>query len=488
MSDRITPGRYRPPDFSDAGNMEVFTHYHQQDLIYTDALGWMWWNGTVWESGEHKALALAVDLSEKMLAEAEKDLTEALVAQAQTKAAHNMSHATDADMMEASQVAAAAKEYAKHARATRNANRLTNLLELSKPRLVVPLDRLDADRDILNTPAGIVDLTTGKIRPHDPAAYCSSITQTAPGDKGREKWQAFLHDVTGGNKDIENFLQLSSGAEAFGTVYHEGITIAVGGGRNGKSTFFNVKSAVLGSYAGAIDVKTLTTDKSNQGAALATLRGKRLVVTGELEEHQRLSVSMLKRIASTDRLVIERKYKDPEAVTPSHSLVLFTNHLPRVGSTDEGTWRRLTVIPFNATIEKKREIPNYAEVLAREAGPAILEWIIQGAVIFARNGYRLTIPQVIADATASYREREDWLTNFISEKCVRGQDARIGAADLYRVYRAWAEETGDYVRRLNDFTTAMESAGFKKIAPRNRKMWLGLTLESCAKIGTLRAV
>ena len=46
-----------------------------------------------------------------------------------------------------------------------------------------------------------------------------------------------------------------------------------------------------------------------------------------------------------------KKYKDPFSFVPSHTLVLYTNHLPKVGAIDAGTWRRLIVIPFNAKIE-----------------------------------------------------------------------------------------------------------------------------------------
>lgn len=94
---------------------------------------------------------------------------------------------------------------------------------------------------------------------------------------------------------------------------------------------------MLGSYAGTIDVKVLTTDRQNKGAALATLRGKRLVIAGEMEEHQRLSTSTLKQLASTDKLTIEEKFKQPETVRQTHTLVLFTKFLPRVGSMDNGT-------------------------------------------------------------------------------------------------------------------------------------------------------
>ncbi|MBR0282094.1 MAG: hypothetical protein IJQ81_10965 [Oscillibacter sp.] len=63
-----------------------------------------------------------------------------------------------------------------------------------------------------------------------------------------------------------------------------------------------------------MDIRTLTTEKANRGASLATLRGKRLVITGELEERQRLSVSVLKQLGSADKLNIEEKYKQPESV------------------------------------------------------------------------------------------------------------------------------------------------------------------------------
>ena len=370
-----------------------------------------------------------------------------------------------------------AAEYLKHAKASRSAIRIKNMLELSKPALVVKADTLDANPLDLNTPAGIVDLTTGKIRPHDLKAYCSQITAASPGETGSKMWADFLHTITQGDSGIQDFLQLVAGMALFGAVYYEGIIIAYGGGRNGKSTFFNALGAVSGDYSGSIAVKLLTTDKNNQGASLATLRGKRLVITGELEEHQRLSVAMLKQIASTDRLVIEEKYHQPETVTPSHSLVLFSNFLPRVGSVDNGTWRRLTVVPFNATIPPSEGVANYGEVLAREAGPAILSWAIQGAVNFARNGYKLDIPEAVEEVTDAYRAREDWLSNFINERCIKDPNARTKSGDLYRVYKEWAESIGDYVRRGNDFIAAMETIGYHYTISKGYKYWYGIKID-----------
>ena len=138
-------------------------------------------------------------------------------------------------------------------------------------------------------------------------------------------WCKFLEDVTGGDNSFITYLQMVAGMALFGRVYEEGIVLAYGTGKNGKSTLFNALAAVLGDYAGTLDIAVLTTDRQNRGAALATLRGKRMVIAGELEEGKRLSVSTLKQISSTDPITVEEKYRSPETAGPSHSLVLFTN-------------------------------------------------------------------------------------------------------------------------------------------------------------------
>lgn len=466
----------RPPDFSDAGNAAVFTQRYRDELLFSDALGWLAWNGQRWERSDHRALALATDLSGEMLNNALTENRSALVSLAEEKAATAEGNGNPIALEGATSRATSAKAFLQHARQTRNAARLKSMLELAKPAFVIAADALDANPADLNTPAGIVDLTTGAMRPHDRMARCSQITTASPGEQGAQMWADFLDVVTRGDDNLRGFLQLVAGMALHGKVFHEGLILAYGAGRNGKSSFFNALAAVLGDYAGSIDIDTFTTDRQNRGAALATLRGKRLVIAGELEEGRRLSVATVKKITSTDRITAEEKYRMPEVFAPSHTLCLFTNHLPRVGSTDLGTWRRLIVVPFRATIPTKGSRSNFGDILVQEAGPSILTWAIEGAVNFAHNGYQLQIPDVVAEVTEQYRGQENWAANFVAECCTTAADARIGAAELYQAYRAWAERSGDYVRRLSDFNTAMEAAGFQKVTPKNRKTWLGLSL------------
>lgn len=471
---KCSPEQVRPPDFSDAGNSEAFIQIYRDTLLFSDALGWMVWNSQRWERSDHKALTLATELSGEMLADAQRENRAALVAMAEAKATEAEGRSKPEDMERATNRAASAKAYLTHTKRTRSAGRLKSMLELAKPAFVVKADTLDANPADLNTPAGIIDLTTGALRPHDRAARCSQITTASPGEQGAQMWDTFLDTITQGDNSLRGFLQLVAGMALHGKVYHEGLILAHGAGRNGKSTFFNALAAVLGDYAGSIDIDTFTTDKQNRGAALATLRGKRLVIAGELEEGRRLSVATVKKVCSTDRITIEEKYKAPETITPSHTLCLFTNHLPRVGSTDPGTWRRLIVVPFRATIPTQGSRSNYGDILVRDAGPSILSWAIEGAVNFARNGYQLQTPDVVEEATETYRGQEDWVGNFLAECCTLGPGVWVPSSELYQRYRQWAENSGDYVRRLPDFNAALENRGLSRKKTKTCNVWQGV--------------
>jgi len=479
----------RPADYSDAGNANVFQAYYYGLLAYTDALGWLCFNGTRWEASEHKAMGKATELTEKMLCDSGSELSLALHQEADAKAAVAQKlEGAEEELKQARARVDRAQAYFQHAVRSRNAARIKGMLELSKHYLVIQADRLDADPFLLNTPGGEVDLRTGQLKQHgidSPYHWCTHITRATPSmdPEAWLIWAKFLEVVACNDNYLAEFLQQLAGMALIGAVYHEGVVIAYGSGRNGKSTFFNALADVLGDYAGSIDVKVLTTDRQNKGAALATLRGKRLVLASELEEHQRLSTSTLKQLASTDKLVIEEKFKSPETVRQTHTLVLFTNFLPRVGSTDNGTWRRLLVVPFNAVIQERDSTQNYGDVLVEKAGGAILSWAIRGAVEFIRGGFKLPIPDVVAEATEEYQNRENWLENFIDERCIREPNARVGARSLYDEYKRWAQDAGEYVRRETDFSAAMETAGYQKITPKNRKTWVGLRLDLSAQFG-----
>ena len=177
-------------------------------------------------------------------------------------------------------------------------------------------------------------------------------------------WEETLQLIFQADAELIGYVQRICGLAAIGKVMIEALIIAYGDGANGKSTFWNTIARVLGNYADSISADVLIAGKKNDAKNdMAETRGKRLLIAAETEEGRRLSTSAAKQLASTDKIAAEKKYKDPFAFTPSHTLVLYTNHLPKVGARDAGIWRRLIVIPFEAKIEGSSDIKNYADHL-----------------------------------------------------------------------------------------------------------------------------
>ena len=71
----------------------------------------------------------------------------------------------------------------------------------------------DADPDLLNTPAGIVDTRTGETLPHRPEAFMTRITEVAPAAPGTPcpLWSQWLDRLAGGDADLVFYLQRVAG-------------------------------------------------------------------------------------------------------------------------------------------------------------------------------------------------------------------------------------------------------------------------------------
>ena len=227
------------------------------------------------------------------------------------------------------------------------------------------------------------------------------------------------------------------GLACVGKVFYEAMIIAYGDGRNGKSTFWNTVFRVMGSYAKTISAETLTTScKRNTLPEMAELKGCRLVLASELKEGLSMNTSVVKQLTSTDPIHAEKKYFAPFDFQPTHTLVLYTNHLPKVRALDAGIWRRLIVVPFNARIEGKGDIKNYSDYLVEHAGGAVMKWILEGAQKVIAADYRVQEPEIVQTAIAEYRENNDWLRPFLEEKCDVGKQYREASGQFYMHFRA----------------------------------------------------
>ena len=316
-------------------------------------------------------------------------------------------------------------------------------------------------------------------REHSPEDFITKITSVTPGSKGQQIWQDCLDLIFQRNQELIDYVQMICGLAAIGKVYVEALIIAYGDGRNGKSTFWNAISRVLGLYSGNISADTLTVGcRRNIKPEMAEVKGKRLLIAAEMQEGARLNDSTVKQLCSTDDVFAEKKYKDPFSFKPCHTLVLYTNHLPRVSASDDGIWRRLIVIPFNAKITGKSDIKNYGEYLYDNAGESILAWVIEGAKKVIELEYQIPVPKCVQDAICEYRSQNDWFGHFIEDKCDTGDDYKESSSSLYQAYRNYCIDTNEYVRSTADFYFALESAGFERVVLNRKRYFKGLRIRT----------
>ena len=465
-----------PTDFTDVGQAAVLAKEYGNIMRYSKGTKWIVYNDRVWEESDIKAQGLTQELTGRQLKEA-RDMLK--------KARDASDRAAEGDNDIAKEKAKDAEKYAEGYRSfvlgRRKTGNVTATQTAAIPALEISVNELDANPFYLNTPGGTVDLKTGELHPHDPKDYCTKITSVSPSAAGADLWSACVDRVSCGDKALAEYHQITAGMCAVLKVYQENLIIAFGTGLNGKSTFYNTIARVMGDYAGNLSAETLTVNcRKNKSPEYAELRGKGVVIAAELEEGTRLDTAIVKKLCSTDKIYAEKKYKDPFAFTPSHTVVLFTNHLPSVGTSDSGTWRRLIVVPFNAVIEGADDVKNYADYLYENASGAVLSWIIEGAKKFISAGFMIESPECVKQAIEEYRQENDWVKNFLDECCEFDSRYREKSGELYSMYKDYCDDTGAYRRRQPDFNKAVEGAGYKRTGNTKGYFFHGLRGKSVA--------
>src|SRR5262245_43597188 len=281
-------------------------------------------------------------------------------------------------------------------------------------RLAATTDQWDTNPWLLNTPAGIVDLRTGAMRPARIDDYATKTTATAPGGQC-PTWDTFLRRVTGDDQELIAFLRRLCGYALSGSTREHALFFLYGTGANGKSVFLSTVASILGDYHRTAAMETFIASKlERHPTELAHLRGARLVTATETEESRGWAESKIKVLTGGDKIAARFMRGDLFEFVPSFKLIIAGNHMPGLRSVDEAIRRRLNLIPFSVTIPKEERDMQLFEKLKAE-WPGILLWMIQGCLEWQRSG--LEPPEVVKNATAAYLEAEDVIATWIDECC-----------------------------------------------------------------------
>ncbi|MEX5830376.1 phage/plasmid primase, P4 family [Ralstonia solanacearum] len=318
----------------------------------------------------------------------------------------------------------------------------------------------DADPWLLNTPGGVVDLRTGRQRPHDRDDRMTKITTATPGGDC-PTWRQFLAEVTGGDAELQAYLQRMAGYALTGSTQEHALFFLYGTGANGKSVFLNTLSTILGDYAANAAMDTFMETRTDRHPTdMAGLRGARFVAAIETEQGRRWAESKVKNLTGGDKIAARFMRQDFFEFFPQFKLFVAGNHKPAIRNIDEAMKRRLHLIPFTITVPPERRDKHLQQKLLAERD-GILAWAVQGCLDWQRLG-RLDPPQQVLDATEEYFEAEDALGRWLDERCVREANAKSLTAELFNDWKQWAEAAGEFAGSQKRFADLLLTRGVEK--------------------------
>jgi putative DNA primase/helicase len=329
----------------------------------------------------------------------------------------------------------------------------------TEPRHSATVEEWDADPWLLNTPGGIIDLKRGGIGPHRRDRRMTKVTTATPKGESPE-WSKFLENVTGGDKELQLYLQRVVGYCLTGDISTHALFFLYGTGANGKSVFVNVISTILGDYAANAPMDTFMETRTDRHPTdLAGLRGARFVSATETEQGRRWNESKIKAITGGDLVTARLMHQDFFTYTPQFKLLIAGNHKPAIRNIDEAMRRRMHLIPFTITVPPEKRDPLLTEKLLAERD-GILAWALHGCLLWQQQG--LNQPLSVTSATDEYFEGEDAMGRWMDERCNLGANHKSMTTTLFTDWKQWAELNGEFAGSQRRFSDALITRRFDK--------------------------
>jgi putative DNA primase/helicase len=436
------PGDYLLAGANDEGNAQCVASRMRKQFLYSQALGWRYFQGTHWE-GE--------------LAESRVWLGITRVLKERRKAVWNGRGPT-LDEGLAKEISRAAKP------STRN---IANCQKMLREMLTVPLHEFDTSPDILNCENGVVDLRTGELIPHSSTqrlTHCTPVRYNPNADQSI--WTNWLLEAVGNKPEVVDYLQQAVGYSFTGRTREEIMFYLYGPARAGKGIFTETLLTALGGTPLAVeaDIQMFMSKRQDpQGFMLAGLRTTRFLSASETRGRDWLDEAKLKNLTGGNTIRCAFKGKGFFQYRPQFKIWLSSNVLPKLDPDDTAAWLRLRVISFpNSHIEDIDK-----RLKERMKMPDVLEGVLTWAVEGAKQWYKapksgLKAPEVVRKETENARKALDQIEAWLRDRIIdTGETSdKLSYADAFADYSMYCDERGEKPRPRKHWKAALEKKGY----------------------------
>jgi putative DNA primase/helicase len=323
----------------------------------------------------------------------------------------------------------------------------TNIVEMIKKNELIFIlpDELNRDPFLLNCQGEAYDLKNREVRPSLPTDLFTMTTGVKPVRGKCKKFEQFLMETFQNIVPVIAWFMRWVGYGLTGDMSCAWFVNAWGGGGNGKGVLNEILNCICGTYRTALPDRIVIENRyGNPGGPEPEYYSIMETRSGYCDEipPAKLNMSTIKKITGKTAIKFRgmRENSFTEFVSKT-KLTLFSNNILLPRDVDDATRRRVRFVKFlNKPV---KENPALAEEIKAEAA-AILYWMIDEARAYAQNPGKDGFPQCdeIELASRELLDQADEVQQFIDAKCKVDKAASVKKSELYRAYKAWADEEG----------------------------------------------
>ena len=345
---------------------------------------------------------------------------------------------------------------------------------------------LDENNDLIGFKNGVYDLKNQYFRNGRPEDLISFSTHVdyIPFNPNNDKIKAvndFFESIQP-EYDLREYLlrKLSTCLEGHNRYQH--FEIWTGSGANGKGRIMKLMIDAMGDYACTLPVSFLTKksgDSENASPCLSRTKGKRIAVFQEPEQSDCIYVGKMKALTGGDKIMSRALYSEPVEFYIKWKPILVCNRLPCIPSNDQGTWRRIRVLPFeikfvaDPTEPNERKRLNNLDDLINEWHSAFLSILIETYKRYIREG--IFEPEKVLINTNQYQNLSDIYSEYIKQKFIITKDKKdkLDIDEVFIDYKNWLKDynTAEYKKlKKSDFNFEM----YQKLNFNNNNEFIGI--------------
>jgi P4 family phage/plasmid primase-like protien len=229
-----------------------------------------------------------------------------------------------------------------------------------------------------------------------------------------------------------------------------------GAGSNGKSMIQILMDNTFGDYQTSLHTAILTRKRADAGSAnpdLITMKCKRYMYMNEPDNGEKLNTANMKQMSGEDKIQARGLFSDQEKFSVMGKIFMSCNDLPPVGTMDNGTWRRIRVIPHTSTFKDPGDpaIDPSKHIYEKDfhLTSKILKW--RTAFLSLLVHYYDTVylvhgiqePDIVKAASDKYKETNDVFMTFFTENFVVAQgEGPIHSKEVKKIFREWKKHLG----------------------------------------------